>query len=202
MKAKVLIIALLAVMAVGVQNASAQKVRKVRAIEVEIGGGIVTPTDKLKFDKNKLGWNAQVELRYNFKHLPLDLGLHVDGALLSREGKTIQDAGIGSVEDIKSVNFASMTGLAVVDFNLRRAKNFSIFVGCGVGYGMLINDFEKISEIGDIDKLGCFCVMPRVGVELFHHLRATLYYKNLKTEQSHFGVNLGIVFGGGKKKVK
>lgn len=202
MKAKVLIIALLAVMAVGVQNASAKKVRKVRAFEVEIGGGIVTPTDKLKFDKNKLGWNAQVELRYNFKHLPLDLGLHVDGALLSREGKTIQDAGIGSVEDIKSVNFASMTGLAVVDFNLRRAKNFSIFVGCGVGYGMLINDFEKISEIGDIDKLGCFCVMPRVGVELFHHLRATLYYKNLKTEQSHFGVNLGIVFGGGKKKVK
>ena len=202
MKAKVLIIALLAVMAVGVQNASAKKVRKVRAFEVEIGGGIVTPTDKLKFDKNKLGWNAQVELRYNFKHLPLDLGLHVDGALLSREGKTIQDAGIGSVEDIKSVNFASMTGLAVVDFNLRRAKNFSIFVGCGVGYGMLINDIEKISEIGDIDKLGCFCVMPRVGVELFHHLRATLYYKNLKTEQSHFGVNLGVVFGGGKKKVK
>ncbi|MBR7182565.1 MAG: hypothetical protein IKD41_01065, partial [Alistipes sp.] len=92
--------------------------------------------------------------------------------------------------------------LAVVDFNLRRAKNFSIFVGCGVGYGMLINDIEKISEIGDIDKLGCFCVMPRVGVELFHHLRATLYYKNLKTEQSHFGVNLGVVFGGGKKKVK
>ena len=86
MKAKVLIIALLAVMAVGVQNASAQKVRKVRAIEVEIGGGIVTPTDKLKFDENKLGWNAQVELRYNFKHLPLDLGLHVDGALLGREG--------------------------------------------------------------------------------------------------------------------
>lgn len=201
MKAKVLIIALLAVMAVGVQNASAQKVRKVRAIEVEIGGGIVTPTDKLKFDENKLGWNAQVELRYNFKHLPLDLGLHVDGALLGREGD-IQNSSLESIEDIKTVHFASMTGLAVVDFNLRRAKNFSIFVGCGVGYGMLINDFEKISEIGDIDKLGCFCVMPRVGVELFHHLRATLYYKNLKTEQSHFGVNLGIVFGGGKKKVK
>lgn len=201
MKAKVLIIALLAVMAVGVQNASAQKVRKVRAIEVEIGGGIVTPTDKLKFDENKLGWNAQVELRYNFKHLPLDLGLHVDGALLGREGD-IQNSSLESIEDIKTVHFASMTGLAVVDFNLRRAKNFSIFVGCGVGYGMLINDIEKISEIGDIDKLGCFCVMPRVGVELFHHLRATLYYKNLKTEQSHFGVNLGIVFGGGKKKVK
>lgn len=201
MKAKVLIIALLAVMAVGVQNASAQKVRKVRAIEVEIGGGIVTPTDKLKFDENKLGWNAQVELRYNFKHLPLDLGLHVDGALLGREGD-IQNSSLESIEDIKTVHFASMTGLAVVDFNLRRAKNFSIFVGCGVGYGMLINDIEKISEIGDIDKLGCFCVMPRVGVELFHHLRATLYYKNLKTEQSHFGVNLGVVFGGGKKKVK
>ncbi len=200
MKVKVLIIALLAMVAAGAQNASAQKVRKVRAVEVEIGGGIVTPTDKLKFDKNKLGWNAQVELRYNFKHLPLDLGLHVDGALLSREGQSIQDSGIESIEDVKTVNFASMTGLAVVDLNLRRAKNFSLFVGCGVGYGMLINDFEKISEISDIDKLGCFCVMPRVGVELFHHLRATLYYKHLKTEQSHFGVNLGIVFGGGKKK--
>ena len=83
-----------------------------------------------------------------------------------------------------------------------RTKGFSLFVGVGVGYGMLISDFQKIEHIKDVDKLGCFCVMPRVGFEIAHHVRATLYYKQLKTGQNHFGANLGIVLGGGKKKVK
>ena len=41
--------------------------------------------------------------------------------------------------------------------------------------------------------------MPRVGFEIAHHVRATLYYKQLKKGQNHYGANIGIVLGGGKK---
>lgn len=199
MKAKVLLIVMLVALCAGTQTVSAQtKVRKVRALELEVGGGIVTPTETFGFDKNNLGWNAQGELRYNLKHLPLDVGIHVDGALFNRDGKSFDTA--EDLKDIATAKFTSVTGLGVVDLNIGRTKGISLFIGCGVGYGMLISDLSEINKVEDIDRMGCFCVMPRVGIELFHHIRATLYYKNLKTEQSHFGASIGIVFGGGNKK--
>jgi hypothetical protein len=222
MKAKFLFIAILAAMFVSTQEVSAQTTtyettsstttkkaktpRKIRAFELELAGGIVSPTDKLSFDKNNLGWTAQGELRYNFKRLPLDLGVHVDGALFNREGKPL-----GSAEELKqlaSAKFTSITGLGVIDLNILRTKGFSIFFGCGVGYGMLISDLTAIQNVQDIDQKGSFCVMPRAGIELFHHLRATFYYKhfeagkNYEFSQNHYGVSLGVVFGGGKKKAK
>lgn len=206
MKLRFLLLSL-AVICMGVQFVSAQttttvtptsNTRQIRALEVEIGGGIVTPTQKLNFDKNNLGWTAEAELRYNFKKLPLDLGIHVDGALFSRSGEQLNTT--DDLKNIAKAKFTSLTTLAVVDINFWRAKNFSLFVGCGVGYGMLINDMRDIDNIKDIDRMGCFCAMPRVGFELFRHVRATLYYKYLKTEQNHFGASIGIVFGGGKKR--
>ena len=223
MKVKSLLIAILAAMFVCTQVVSAQttanettttttktkkekKPRQIRAFEFELAGGIVTPTEKLSFDKNNLGWTAQGELRYNFKRLPLDLGLHVDGALFNREGKRLN-----TTEDLKEIvkaKFTSITGLGVIDLNILRTKGFSIFLGCGVGYGMLLSDIREIHNVKDIDQKGSFCVMPRAGIELFHHLRATFYYKHFEVgqvnelSQNHFGVSLGVVFGGGKKKVK
>ena len=221
MKAKALVIAILAAMFVCTQTVSAQTVgneitttstkkaktpRQIRAFEFELAGGIVSPTEKLSFDKNNLGWTAQGELRYNFKRLPLDLGVHVDGALFNREGQRLT-----TTEDLKGIataKFTSITGLGVVDVNLLRTKGFSIFFGCGVGYGMLLSDIRAIQDVQDIDQKGSFCVMPRAGIELFRHLRATFYYKHFEVggvkdlSQDHYGVSLGVVFGGGKKKVK
>ena len=196
MKSKILFIVAMAAMGFGIGKVSAQN-SSINTFEFEIGGGIISPTEKLNFDKNNPGWTADVELRYNFKKLPLDIGLHVDGAVLNRESNPIQN-----VQELRNAKFASITGLAVADLNILRSKGFSIFAGVGVGYGMLINDFKNVKHIKDVDKLGCFCVMPRVGIEIAHHFRASLYYKQLKKEQNHFGVNIGIVFGGGKIKIK
>jgi opacity protein-like surface antigen len=190
------IFTIVAALCFGMQLSTAQS-RDVAALEFEIGGGIVSPTEQLDFDKNHLGFNAQAELRYNFQELPLDIGLHVDGALFKRDGKqfdTKQD-----LWKLASAQFTSFTGMAVIDVNAWRAKGFSLFLGCGAGYGMLISDVKNISNIKDIDRMGCFCIMPRVGVELLRHFRATLYYKHLKKEQNHFGLSVGFVFGGGRR---
>lgn len=49
------------------------------------------------------------------------------------------------------------------------------------------------------NKTASFCFMPRVGVELFHHLRITLDYKLQEKANRHVGISLGVVFGGGRR---
>lgn len=212
MKRKFMIIALLVALFVGVQSAEAQ----VRKWEAEIGVGGITPTSKLNFDKNTLGWNVQAEVRRNFRTLPIDLGLRVDGNVFSRKYEKL--------EDLTKTQFSSINALAVADLNLFRKSKVQLFVGCGLGYGWLSvepiilkdvkEDFESIAGAIDTYKeakeTSVFTFMPRVGVELFHHVRATLYYKvhaNSKEEmkemvkgQGHFGLSLGFVIGGGLKK--
>lgn len=41
--------------------------------------------------------------------------------------------------------------------------------------------------------------MPRIGVELLHHLRVTLDYKFQEKANRHIGLTLGVVFGGGRR---
>lgn len=196
MMKKIMLVAFVATMFVGIGNVAAQKAeRTIHAWEIELGGGVTSATEKLNFDKTQPGWTALVEARYNFRSIPLDLGLHADGAVLNRQNEPIE-----GLKQLKEAKFASITGLAVADVNFLRTKGVSFFVGVGVGYGMLISDFQKVSQIKDIDKLGCFCVMPRAGLEIAHHVRATLYYKQLKKGQNHYGLNVGVVFGGGKIK--
>lgn len=194
MMKKLLFVVAFMAFAVGINEASAQAGRVVRPWEIEFGGGITSPTEKLHFDKTKPGWTALAEVRYNFRRRSIDLGLHVDGAVLNRQSQPIE-----GLKELKEAKFASLTGLIVGDVNFFRSKGLSFFAGVGVGYGMLISDFQKVSQIKDIDKVGCFCVMPRVGFEIAHHVRATLYYKQLKKGQNHYGANIGIVLGGGKK---
>ena len=205
MKGRFSVVLLLVMLFIGVENLSAQ----VRKWEVELGAGCVIPSDQLRpmFD-NEVGFNIQTEVRYNFGMVPVDLGLHVDGNLFKREWKSISD-----------IKFMSYNAMAVADLNLLRNKKVQVFVGCGLGYGWLAKDVENIGTSEDVldalDKTkdawhgkSALMAMPRIGIEAWHHLRATIYYKapadkTLIKEQGHFGVSLGLVIGGGlKNKVK
>ena len=201
MKSRFSLLLVLAMLLVGVESASAQ----VRKWEVEIGAGCIIPSDRLKpiFD-NEVGFNIQTEVRYNFGMVPVDLGLHVDGNLFKREVKSVSD-----------IKFMSYNAMAVADLNLFRNKTVQFFAGCGLGYGWLAKDVENIGTSEDVldalDKTkdawhgkSALMVMPRIGIEAWHHLRATIYYKapadkTLIKEQGHFGVSLGVVIGGGLK---
>ena len=201
MKSIFSLLLVLAMLLVGVESASAQ----VRKWEVEIGAGCIIPSDRLKpiFD-NEVGFNIQTEVRYNFGMVPVDLGLHVDGNLFKREVKSVSD-----------IKFMSYNAMAVADLNLFRNKKVQFFAGCGLGYGWLAKDGENIGTSEDVldalDKTkdawhgkSALMVMPRIGIEAWHHLRATIYYKapadkTLIKEQGHFGVSLGVVIGGGLK---
>lgn len=165
--------------------------------EGEIGAGLVFGTDKLNFDKINPGATFYVEARYNFKEIPLDLGLQIGGTIFHRESdKTGQ------------LKFKSWTYMALTNYNFYRMRKVSFFAGVGFGYASLENTAPIVFDnsqpnwggFNTGDKKGSFCFMPRIGVELFHHLRITAAYKLAEKANSHFDLTVGVVFGCGSKK--
>ena len=170
--------------------------RQVGRFEGEIGGGISFGADKLNFDKNKLGATFYTEARYNMQRVPLDVGVQVGGTIFHRESV---NAG--------QLKFKTWNVMAVTDYNLQRHKKISFFAGIGLGYASLdhsapITFDDSQPNWGGFStgtKTGSFCFMPRIGVEVLHHLRVTIDYKFQEKANRHFGLTLGVVFGGGRR---
>ena len=173
---------------------SAAAARKVGRVEGEIGGGISFGADKLNFDKNKLGATFYAEARYNVQRLPLDVGLQAGGTIFHRESV---NAG--------QLKFRTWNVMAVTDCIFRRQGNISFFAGIGLGYAFLNHSAPIAFDDSQPNwggfstgtRTGSFCFMPRIGVELFHHLRVTFDYKLQERANRHFGLTLGVVLGGG-----
>lgn len=195
MKRKIFIVLLLALCCAVQQVAARGSAAPVRALELEIGAAMITPTAKeIDFDKNKVGYNIDVELRYNLQSQPFDIGLRLDGNTFNRELKVNKDL----------FKFRSLSAMVVADWNINRKGIFSPFLGIGVGGGLTSNEAMKIKDVTnqplkETVNSATFTVMPRVGVELFHRARVTFYYKYLKETNSHFGLSVGYVIGGGRK---
>ena len=179
----------------------AQK-REVGSCEFEIGGAIALGSAELrnldlKWDENEPGYSLHAEFRYNFALIPLDLGVRVGSSFFNRTlFQVFEDA-----------EFKSINAMGVVDYTLFRKSAVSLFVGAGFGYSAL-----DTSHLGDLDhqspgikefikdhSKGTFCMMPRLGVEIAHHIRITASYLYQKSASNHFDLSVGIVFGGGKR---
>lgn len=193
----ILIIALMCVFPGNAQtNRSKPADREVGCIEAEVGVGFVFGAEKLNFDKTKLGATFHAEMRYNLRRLPLDVGIQAGGTIFHRESR-----------NPRQLKFKTWNLLAVSDYNFRRCKNISFFAGIGLGYVSLDNSAPIIFDdtpdnwggYSTGGKTGGFCFMPRAGVELFHRLRLTIDYKLQEEANRHFGITLGVVFGGGRR---
>lgn len=183
--------------------------REVRAIEGEIGFGIRFGAPKLGFDET-IGFTCQIEMRYNLPRLPLDFGIQASMGTLNRFRSPI-DPSLPSWLRDDDVWIKSWNVLVVSDYTWRRTKRVSFFAGLGLGYA----HFDATAPISEYvsedpyyyalsagDPKNGICVMPRIGIEFFHHLRLTLDYKFQERANRHFNISIGGVFGGGKKKYK
>ncbi len=177
--------------------AFAQKV-EVRHLEGEIGVGGVNGVNSLSLDNCSVGPKLYAELRYNFRALPIDAGIQASGSFFHRDDDS-------QAQRLKSKSYNVM---AVADYNFRRGKNLSFFAGVGLGLGVL-----EMSAPIDIkapnaqwdgyttgDGKEKLCFSPRIGVELFNHLRLTLFYVGEERANNHFGLSIGGVLGGGRKR--
>ncbi len=183
-KSVIAIIATFVLLSVDASAQSDYVVRDVRPIEVELGVGLATAANRVAaFGKTRQGVDANIELRYNFESQPVDLGLYVSVCSFSR-GEQIDNLA-------KNYKFVSENLFLTSDYNFFKGNKVSPYVGLGVGVA-----WSDINADGTRHGTH-FAVMPRVGVELSHHLRVTVAYKIFERANNHLVLSLGYAFGGG-----
>lgn len=154
---------------------------EVKSFEFEIKAGTTYPLEKQVGNK-KLGPDIGLEARWNLNNIPLDLGVEMN----------ISTAVSGLHGDDNSNRMFSLA--AVMDYNFYRGQKASPFVGVGIGKA------NCDVTTGWYDREGTrFMLMPRVGLELFHHVRFTFDTRIAMKKYNTVGFTVGYVFGGGLK---
>lgn len=172
----------------------------VRRFEWEVGVGLADGLSSLNLDKCTPGPKLYTELRYNIKAIPIDLGIHATSSYFWRSAEQVQNT--------DRLKITAVNIMAVADYNFRRGKNLSFFAGVGLGLGILdvtapiSFDNTQMNWSGYIsgDRAARLAFMPRVGVELWNHLRVSLALTAQEKANNQYTINIGAVFGGGRKK--
>ena len=125
----------------------------------------------------EIGLLSSVELRYNFRSVPMDVGV-----------MSMMDIRGGDCELCNGSWEGDLSFLAVTDYNFHRGRKVSYFVGAGVGATFYDADTTKL------------CIMPRVGMEFFNHLRLTMAYMAGTNAKNTLNLTLGVAIGGGRKR--
>ena len=162
--------------------------RNVRRIEVELALGPTFGYASLAgMDNMPIGLCGGLELRYNLRSIPLDVGLQSAGSFYWR------DPGSGCTSRL----YNSGRLMGVVDYNLSVSRRVECFFGTGVGV-LCIGPMADMPQGGISNWSFRFGAMPRVGVECWSHLRLTFGYLWTERANSHCLMTIGIVFGGSR----
>ena len=178
----------------------AQNKQSVSLFEFEIGTGLkasnnVSAIDmgsfsELMSDRTEPGLNLFMEARINIPTTAFDIGLQFSAHNFSRKW-----------EDMMTIiyNFKSIT--TYVDYNYRKWNKITPFVGLGLGFSPteLTYTYPNSSRRDEIEKTQPACFNPRIGVEVYDHIRLTFDWKIMTKTYSHIGISLGFAFGGGKR---
>lgn len=154
---------------------------EVKTFEIEGKIGATYPTQKY-FGDRRVGASLGLESRWNLRQLPIDVGAEIYyGSALRRYQGEDQSNRIFSLS-------------AVGHYNFMRGSRLSPFVGLGIGTGSC----DVVEGFKD-NEGGTVVVSPRVGVELFHHLRLTVDARFARKGYNTVGITVGGVIGGCRK---
>lgn len=171
--------------------------REMRAVEVELGVGFPFGVHRLReagFGRYRTGVTGMVEVRYNLKRAPFDVGFQLRPTALNRDLSS----------DRGGCTFTSVALMATSDYNFRRGTDCSIFVGIGAGCAYLTESAavrfdEHSGAFYDNGPQASVCVMPRAGIEICDHWRITFAYQFMERANRNFSIAFGVSFGGGRK---
>lgn len=168
--------------------ANAQEVRR---FEGEVRIGLTAPVGSYHDGEPIIGSGFGVELRYNFPSSRWDCGLAFNITTAIRSFN-IYDEGCHEYEQSnRSANF-----MLFGDYNLRQGSKVNPYFGCGIGFSAN----QAIYDVVYDSSYKSFAIQPRIGVELFRHLRVGVSLLINRKGYSNSELSLGFVLGGGLKK--
>ena len=154
-----------------------------------------------------LGGGKMENRDYNIQHFEFEpfCGISTGGAIvLGLEARynfnKPYDVGINFAGDFNGTRLT-----AVGDHNFLERKRLTLFGGVGAGWAntCILNIEEAIELYSDAccaSTESCFCFYPRVGVELFEHLRLTAAVNTYNFKKAELAITIGAAIGGGKRK--
>lgn len=187
----ILLFALLCVATVATaQSGATRQAVAVRPVEFELHFGAALPLDHIPASNASGGPVLGMELRYNFKNSPMDVGIALDFTSLYYEFESVPD-------ELEQNNHTTTIGFTT-DYNFGQGRNVNPFVGIGLGLGVHDALLDVVDGTNDCNNTVEFS--PRIGVELWRHLRLTLSGNIACKYYNGVALTVGCVLGGGKKK--
>jgi len=165
--------------------------------ELELKFGGTLPLSGNNTTTAQLGPAMGAEVRYNLEDSPFSLGAKIDLTVARKDinGKNIVTMPNQS-DEIREMGYRTINLSVLGDYNFRQGRDINPFVGVGLGLGIQHRGEDAVYEH---EGHSAMTLTPRVGVELFRHIRVTCTATITKSDYSNIGFTLGYVFGGGKK---
>lgn len=170
------------------------RAQDVQRVEGEVYIGMTLPASKFHDGSLKLGPELGLELRYNIPESKFDCGIMVDVTTAIYKLTLLGESG-----DYRSVFEQSNRSVSYIlngDYNFGQGKKVNPYVGLGIG--LSIN--EPVTDVLYDYKGVNFAVRPRVGVELFRHLRVGLHCIVNRRGYNAAAISIGAVIGGRPKR--
>ncbi|MDE7466171.1 MAG: acyloxyacyl hydrolase [Muribaculaceae bacterium] len=158
---------------------------EVQKFEGEVSVGFTVPLADYYDGDKILGPDFGLELRYNIPRTRWDCGLALDVST------AVYQYDAGCDQSNRSINL-----MAVGDYNLKQGSKFNPYAGMGMG----VSFYDAVNVVTYKDSGTAFVFRPRVGIEMFRHLRIEAFFTVTKTGYSNFGLSIGGVIGGRPKK--
>ena len=134
--------------------------------------------------KAKIGMSFSGEFRYNIKNTGWDVGAYY-------QSLTIKRSYLNDTQD----NLMNVLGVCS-HYNFGQGKTVNPFAGLGLGAYW---HAQRNGESVDSPSGSPIAIMPRFGVELWHHLRITGEFQISREGFHSFGITAGFVIGGRPK---
>nr|MDE6642890.1 hypothetical protein [Muribaculaceae bacterium] len=155
---------------------------------IRFGGNY--PLGSYRSMTSALGANIGLDLRFNYDDLPLDFGVAIDVVATSYNFH----------KPDYNFQYDTYTTLGITycsNYNFRQGYKVNPYVGAGLGYAYNYYNYHS----NNIEK-NSFIFVPKVGVELFYHLR---FEGSLILCRKYFNcvsLTAGVVIGGRPRKSK
>lgn len=167
--------------------------RLVQMFEFEGRTGVTMPLGGYRGGNNEASMTFGLELRYNVEKLHWDCGVFLQLDAANRHFD-IPNRPNGYWHQTNRTWAYGITG----DYNFKQGYQINPFVGIGVGAA-------SIDQVGSLDcqtvsAENAFILMPRAGIELFHHIRLTAHCMIVRRGFHTAAIAIGVVIGGRPKK--
>lgn len=157
----------------------AQRAAEFKPFEIELNGGysFYSAATIGGYARNYNAMTYSVEARYNFQKIPFDLGIRAFATKIPDAYENSHGYGVD----------------LTADYNMLFIGNNIIpFIGFGGGMMFCTDSIYH--------KDGVWHLMPRIGVELYQHLRIGFNVDIYGSCDTYSTISIGVVFGGSRKK--